>query len=87
MSAEALPCRLNGRSDVAPATRALVTADRPAAWAGELAVAGRIAVPAVTSELTSAHPAAPARARPPLVVIDPPNVPQEDRPADGAVRA
>ena len=51
-----------------------ITADRPAAWAGDLAAAGRTAVIAVTSELTSTHVSALARARLPLVVIDPLNL-------------
>jgi len=50
-------------------------ADRPVPWARELASAGRRAVIAVTSELTSAHLTALARVHVPLVVIDPLNKP------------
>jgi LacI family transcriptional regulator len=52
-----------------------VSVDRPAAWARGLASAGRRAVIAVTSELTSGHLTALARERLPLVVIDPLNLP------------
>ena len=46
----------------------------PAAWARRLAAAGRLAVVAVTDELTNAHLQALSRARLPLVVIDPLNL-------------
>lgn len=48
---------------------------RPVAWATDLAAAGRQAVIAVTSELGAAQLAALARARIPLVVIDPVDLP------------
>ncbi|SDI40572.1 LacI family DNA-binding transcriptional regulator [Nonomuraea jiangxiensis] len=50
--------------------------DRTAGWARDLADAGRRALIAVTSELTGRQLAALARARLPLVVIDPLNLPQ-----------
>ena len=50
-------------------------ANRPAAWARDLATAGRQAVIAVTSELAAADLTALSRARLPLVVIDPLNLP------------
>jgi LacI family transcriptional regulator len=50
-------------------------AQRPVAWARELAAAGRRAVIAVTGELTSGHLTALAKAHVPLVVIDPLNMP------------
>jgi LacI family transcriptional regulator len=51
---------------------------RPAAWAGELAAAGRRAVIAVVDDLTAADLTALSRARLPLVVIDPVNLPAAD---------
>ncbi|MEU6730948.1 substrate-binding domain-containing protein [Nonomuraea wenchangensis] len=51
-------------------------AARPGSWARELAAAGRRALIAVTSELTSGQLTALARARVPLVVIDPLNLPR-----------
>lgn len=51
-------------------------ADRPSSWVRDLAAAGRRAVIAVTSELTSGHLSALARAHLPLVVIDPLNMPR-----------
>jgi len=51
-------------------------ADRTAGWARDLAAAGRRALIAVTSELTSGQLSALARARVPLVVIDPLNLPR-----------
>jgi LacI family transcriptional regulator len=50
-------------------------ANRPAAWARELATAGRRATILVTSELAAASLAALKRARMPVVVIDPLNLP------------
>ncbi|MEV0592878.1 LacI family DNA-binding transcriptional regulator [Nonomuraea cavernae] len=50
--------------------------DRTAAWARDLVAAGRQALIAVTSELTSGQLAALSRARLPLVVIDPLNLPR-----------
>ena len=50
-------------------------AKRPAAWARELAGAGRQAAIMVTSELTGADLTALSRARLPVVVIDPLNLP------------
>jgi LacI family transcriptional regulator len=50
--------------------------DRAAAWARDLVAAGRRALIAVTSEVTSAQLAALSRARMPLVVIDPLNLPR-----------
>ncbi|WP_436757358.1 LacI family DNA-binding transcriptional regulator [Streptosporangium sp. V21-05] len=50
--------------------------DRGAAWARGLATAGRRAVIAITSDLTAGQLAALSRARLPLVVIDPLNLPQ-----------
>jgi LacI family transcriptional regulator len=51
---------------------------RPVAWAGELAAAGRRAVIAVVDDLTAADLTALVRARLPLVVIDPVNLPAAD---------
>ncbi|MEU8248834.1 substrate-binding domain-containing protein [Nonomuraea sp. NPDC048916] len=51
-------------------------ADRTAAWARDLVAAGRRALIAVTSELTSGQLAALSRAHLPLVVIDPLNLPR-----------
>jgi LacI family transcriptional regulator len=50
-------------------------ASRPAAWARELAAAGRQAAILVTSELAGAELMALTRARMPVVVIDPLNLP------------
>jgi LacI family transcriptional regulator len=50
-------------------------ANRPAAWARQLATAGRQAAIAVTSELAAADLTALSRARMPIVVIDPLNMP------------
>jgi LacI family transcriptional regulator len=50
-------------------------ANRPAAWARELATAGRQATILVTSELAAADLTALTRARMPVVVIDPLNLP------------
>jgi LacI family transcriptional regulator len=50
-------------------------ASRPAAWARELAAAGRQATILVTSELAAADLTALTRARMPVVVIDPLNLP------------
>jgi LacI family transcriptional regulator len=50
-------------------------ANRPAAWARELATAGRQAAIVVTSELAAADLTALSRARVPVVVIDPLNLP------------
>jgi LacI family transcriptional regulator len=50
-------------------------ANRPAAWARELATAGRQAAIVVTSELAAADLNALSRARVPVVVIDPLNLP------------
>ena len=50
-------------------------ADRPAAWARELAAAGRQGAIVVTSELAAADLRALTRARMPVVVIDPLNLP------------
>jgi LacI family transcriptional regulator len=50
-------------------------ASRPAAWARELATAGRQGAIVVTSELAAADLAALTRARMPVVVIDPLNLP------------
>ena len=49
---------------------------RPAVWARSLASSGRRAVIAVTSELTAEHLRALSRARLPLVLIDPMNMPR-----------
>jgi LacI family transcriptional regulator len=51
-------------------------ADRTAAWARDLVAAGRRALIAVTSELSSGQLAALSRAHLPLVVIDPLNLPR-----------
>ncbi|NBE97925.1 substrate-binding domain-containing protein [Nonomuraea sp. KC401] len=51
-------------------------ADRTAAWARGLVAAGRRALIAVTSELTTGQLAALAKARLPLVLIDPLNLPR-----------
>ncbi|MEV0166048.1 LacI family DNA-binding transcriptional regulator [Nonomuraea fuscirosea] len=50
--------------------------ERTTAWARELVAAGRRALIAVTGELTAGQPAALARARLPLVLIDPLNLPR-----------
>ncbi|MFD1544285.1 LacI family DNA-binding transcriptional regulator [Nonomuraea guangzhouensis] len=50
--------------------------DRTAAWARDLIAAGRRALIAVTSQLTSPQLAALSRARLPLVLIDPLNLPR-----------
>ena len=50
-------------------------AERPAAWANGLAAAGRRAVIVVTSELTAEHLTALSRARMPIVLVDPMNMP------------
>lgn len=50
-------------------------AERPAVWARALAAAGRRAVIAVTSELRPEHLKALSRAKVPLVVVDPMNMP------------
>lgn len=52
------------------------TTERPTVWARALAVSGRRAVIAVTSDLTADHLAALARAKIPLVVVDPMNLPR-----------
>ncbi|WP_336207272.1 LacI family DNA-binding transcriptional regulator [Nonomuraea sp. LPB2021202275-12-8] len=52
------------------------SADRTAGWARDLISAGRRALIAVTSELTARQLAALSRARLPLVVIDPLNLPR-----------
>jgi len=57
------------------AARATSRPKVPAVWARELAAAGRRAVIAVTSELTVEHLKALRRARLPLVLIDPMNMP------------
>lgn len=49
--------------------------DRPAGWARDLVAAGRRALIAVTGELTAGQLTALSRARLPLVVIDPLNLP------------
>lgn len=51
-------------------------ADRTASWARDLAASGRRAIIAVTGELTTGHLTALSRARLPLVVIDPLNLPR-----------
>ncbi|SDM04287.1 LacI family transcriptional regulator [Nonomuraea maritima] len=51
-------------------------AERTTAWARALVAAGRRALIAVTSEMTARQPAALARARLPLVLIDPLNLPR-----------
>ena len=53
-------------------------ARRPAAWARELAAAGSQAAIVVTSELADAELAALSRARLPVVVIDPLNLPRAE---------
>ncbi|MFI7612357.1 LacI family DNA-binding transcriptional regulator [Nonomuraea terrae] len=50
--------------------------DRTTAWARELVAAGRRALIAVTSQMNAGQPAALARARLPLVLIDPLNLPR-----------
>ncbi|WP_169983745.1 LacI family DNA-binding transcriptional regulator [Microbispora sp. H10836] len=62
--------------DVAVVVSIRRNADRTAGWARELVAAGRRALVAVTGELTSGQLAALARARLPLVVIDPLNLPR-----------
>ncbi|MFZ0161623.1 MAG: substrate-binding domain-containing protein [Kineosporiaceae bacterium] len=83
-SAEILQGVLDGGAEVGVAVvvsirsdgRSGVPAARPTAWARDLASAGRRAVIAVTSELTSAHLTALAREHLPLVVIDSLNLPR-----------
>jgi LacI family transcriptional regulator len=60
---------------VRPRGRRSLGAPRSAAWAHELATAGRQAAIVVTSELTGADLTALTRARMPVVVIDPLNLP------------
>jgi LacI family transcriptional regulator len=60
---------------VRPPGRHSSGSNRPAAWARELATAGRQAAIAVTSELATADLTALSRARVPIVVIDPLNQP------------
>ncbi|MEU7936148.1 LacI family DNA-binding transcriptional regulator [Microbispora bryophytorum] len=62
--------------DVAVVVSIRRDADRTAGWARELVAAGRRALVAVTGELTSGQLAALSRARLPLVVIDPLNLPR-----------
>ncbi|MEU8277062.1 LacI family DNA-binding transcriptional regulator [Microbispora bryophytorum] len=62
--------------DVAVVVSIRRNADRTAGWARELVAAGRRALVAVTGELTSGQLAALSRARLPLVVIDPLNLPR-----------
>jgi LacI family transcriptional regulator len=50
-------------------------AERPGVWARGLAAAGRQALIAVTSKLTAEHVAALSRAKVPLVVVDPMDMP------------
>jgi LacI family transcriptional regulator len=52
--------------------------NRPATWARELATAGRLAAIVVTSELADADLTALSRARMPVVVIDPLNLPSAE---------
>lgn len=58
--------------------------DRTATWARDLVSAGRRALLTVTSELTTGHLAALSRARLPLVVIDPLNLPRARVPSVGS---
>jgi LacI family transcriptional regulator len=51
-------------------------ADRTTGWARDLVTAGRRALIAVTSQMTARHLAALSRARLPLVLIDPLNLPR-----------
>jgi LacI family transcriptional regulator len=60
---------------VRPRGQRAARAKRPAAWARELATAGRQAAIVVTSELRAADLTALSRARVPVVVIDPLNLP------------
>ncbi|MBE3010618.1 LacI family DNA-binding transcriptional regulator [Microbispora sp. NEAU-D428] len=62
--------------DVAVVVSIRRNADRTGGWARELVAAGRRALVAVTGELTSGQLTALARARLPLVVIDPLNLPR-----------
>lgn len=61
--------------DVRPSAQHGSPQGRPAAWARGLAAAGRVAVLAVTNELSDKAIEALTRARLPLVVIDPLNTP------------
>ncbi|MFB6721227.1 LacI family DNA-binding transcriptional regulator [Kribbella sp. NPDC056345] len=54
------------------------TTDRASRWIRELITGGRRAAIGITSELTDADLAALSRARLPLVVIDPANIPEPD---------
>jgi LacI family transcriptional regulator len=60
---------------VRPRKQRSLGSNRPAAWARELATAGRQAAIVVASELADADLAALSRARMPVVVIDPLNLP------------
>ncbi len=62
--------------DVAVVVSIRRDADRTGGWARELVAAGRRALVAVTGELTAGQLTALARARLPLVVIDPLNLPR-----------
>src|SRR5262245_1386504 len=62
--------------DVAVVVSVRRHSDRPSAWARDLAAAGRLALIAVTSELTVGHMTALSRAGLPLVMIDPLNQPR-----------
>ncbi|MEV7806970.1 substrate-binding domain-containing protein [Microbispora sp. NPDC088329] len=62
--------------DVAVVVSIRRNADRTGGWARDLVTAGRRALVAVTGELSSGQLAALARARLPLVVIDPLNLPR-----------
>ncbi|GAA4210384.1 LacI family DNA-binding transcriptional regulator [Streptosporangium oxazolinicum] len=68
--------RAGAEADAAIVVSIRTNADRTGGWARGLATAGRRAVIAVTSELTAGQLAALSRARVPLVVIDPLNLPQ-----------
>ncbi|MFF3442624.1 LacI family DNA-binding transcriptional regulator [Streptosporangium sp. NPDC002721] len=68
--------RAGAELDAAIVVSIRTTADRGGAWARGLATAGRRAVIAITSDLTAGQLAALSRARLPLVVIDPLNLPQ-----------
>jgi LacI family transcriptional regulator len=59
--------------------------NRPAAWARELATAGRQAAIVVTSELAAADLTALSRARVPVVVIDPLNLPSAQVTSVGSI--
>ncbi|MER6826224.1 substrate-binding domain-containing protein [Streptosporangium sp. NPDC000563] len=75
-STEIVQGAVRAEADAAIVVSIRTNADRAGTWARGLAAAGRRAVIAITSELTAEQLGALSRARLPLVVIDPLNMPQ-----------